>query len=150
MSNSTIEDVVEHFSNEVDVNSDNVKELLDDEQYILLLQQLLSSKNGLLSMEEIIFRNSPVVGEEMVRNDIEHLCDTGYIETVEPDVDTIPNDKPSVFFTPSKVSLCVMNKIGLLNTSGMMYQVYNELERTDEIEEIEQWDGRPFPDWYPN
>lgn len=138
--------------------SEQVEELYDEdrlaamrellrEHYLRIVQQILASDTGALSPKEVAFRNEGIIAESTVRDHLHSLHENGYIEKLEPEVDTIPNTIPRTFYAASEFTIDLLKELGLWENLGMLYQIYDVLERPDDIKAIEDWDERPVPDW---
>lgn len=123
-----------------------IRELLE-EHNLRIVQQLLASETGALSPKEVAFRNRGVISESTVRDHLRTLTDHGFVEKLEPDVDTIPNEMPRTFYAASPLAIELLKQIGLWDNLGMLYQLYSSLERPADIQRIEEWEHRPTPEW---
>lgn len=123
-----------------------MRELLQ-EHNLRIVQQLLASDTGALSPKEVAFRNKSIIAESTVRDHLRELAKKGFVEKLEPDVESIPNTMPQTFYAASPVAIKLLQEMGLWENLGMLYQIYNSLERPEEIQQIERWEGRPKPDW---
>jgi hypothetical protein len=69
------------------------------------------------------------------------------VKKLEPDVETVPNVMPRTFYAASPLAIELLEEMGLWENLGMLYQIYESLERPEDVKRIEEWDGRPIPDW---
>lgn len=111
-----------------------------------ILQQLLASETGALSPKEVAFRN-PDVTESTVRDHLRTLTEDGLAEKLEPDVDSVPNTIPRTYYAVSEYGIELLNQVGMYDGVAILYQVYQEMDRPEEIRAIEEWEYRPVPDW---
>lgn len=123
-----------------------MRELLE-EHNLRIVQQLLASDTGALSPKEVAFRNRGIIAESTVRDHLRTLAKKGFVEKLEPDVESIPNEMPRTFYAASPLTIELLQEMGLWENLGMLYQIYNSLDRPEDIQRIEEWDGRPIPEW---
>lgn len=110
-----------------------------------ILQQPLASETGALSPKEVAFRN-PDVTESTVRDHLRTLTEQGLTEKLEPDVDSIPNTIPRTYYAVSEYGVELLKQVGMYDGVAILYQVYEQLDRPEEIRTIEEWEHRPVPD----
>ncbi|SDR16813.1 hypothetical protein [Halopelagius longus] len=123
-----------------------MRELLEEHK-LRIVQQLLASETGALSPKEVAFRNEGLISESTVRDHLRTLTEKGFVEKLEPDVESIPNEMPRTFYAASKFAIELLQQMGLWENLGMLYQIYDSLDRPEDIQRIEEWDGRPTPNW---
>ena len=111
-----------------------------------ILQQLLASETGALSPKEVAFRN-PDVTESTVRDHLRTLTEEGLTEKLEPDVDSVPNSIPRTYYAVSEYGIELLKQVGMYDGVAILYQVYQEMDRPEDIQVIEEWEYRPVPDW---
>lgn len=111
-----------------------------------ILQQLLASETGALSPKEVAFRN-PDITESTVRDHLRALTEEGLTEKLDPDVDSIPNTIPRTYYAVSEYGIELLKQVGMYDGIAILYQVYEELDRPEDVQEIEEWEHRPVPDW---
>lgn len=109
-----------------------------------LIQQLLASDTGALSPKEVSWRNKDHISESTVYDHLSNLEDKGFVEKLEQ---SGPPDMPSTYYAATPFTITLLKQMGLWENLGILYQVYDAMERPEEIEEIENWDERPKPDW---
>jgi len=118
-----------------------------EEHNLRIVQQLLASDTGALSPKEVAFRNEGIISESTVRDHLRELTDKGFVRKLEPDVERIPNTMPRTFYAASPLTIELLQEMGLCESLGMLYQIYASLNRPEEIQQIEEWEGKPTPDW---
>ena len=111
-----------------------------------ILQQLLASETGALSPKEVAFRN-PDVTESTIRDHLRTLTEEGLTEKLEPGVESIPNAIPRIYYAVSEYGIELLKQVGMYDGVAILYQVYREMDRPEDIQEIEEWEHRPTPDW---
>ena len=111
-----------------------------------ILQQLLASETGALSPKEVVFRN-PDVTESTIRDHLRTLTEEGLTEKLEPGVESIPNAIPRTYYAVSEYGIELLKQVGMYDGVAILYQVYREMDRPEDIQEIEEWEHRPTPDW---
>lgn len=111
-----------------------------------ILQQLLASETGALSPKEIAFRN-PDITESTVRDHLRTLTEEGLTEKLEPGVDSIPNTIPRTYYAVSEYGIELLKQVGMYDGVAVLYQVYQEMDRPEDIRAIEEWEHRPVPGW---
>lgn len=111
-----------------------------------ILQQLLASETGALSPKEVAFRN-PEVTESTVRDHLRTLTEDGLAEKLEPDVDSVPNSIPRTYYAVSEYGIELLKQVGMYDGVAILYQVYQEMDRPEDIRAIEEWEHRPVPGW---
>jgi DNA-binding HxlR family transcriptional regulator len=111
-----------------------------------ILQQLLASETGALSPKEVAFRN-PAVTESTIRDHLRTLTEEGLVEKLEPDVESIPNTIPRTYYAVSEYGIELLKQVGMYDGVAILYQVYQEMDRPEEILAIEEWEHRPVPGW---
>lgn len=123
-----------------------MRDLLEP-HHLRIVQQLLASDTGALGPREVAFRNEGLISESTVRDHLRTLAERGLIEKLEPDVETIPNEMPRTFYAASPLAIELLKEMGLWESLGLLYQIYDALERPEDVARIEEWEGRPEPDW---
>lgn len=123
-----------------------MRELLE-EHHLRIVQQLLASDTGALSPKEVAFRNEEIISESTVRDHLRKLTEKGFMKKLEPDVERVPNEMPRTFYAASPFSIELLKEMGLWENLGMLYQIYDSLDRPEDVKKIEEWEGRPAPEW---
>lgn len=54
---------------------------------------------------------------------------------------------PQTFYAATPFAIEQLQEMGLWENLGMVYQLYDSLERPDIIRAIEDWEERPIPGW---
>jgi hypothetical protein len=141
---TSVIDVVNNLHNRKNLES---KRKLLEKHNLRIVQQLLASDTGALSPKEVQFRNRGIISESTVRDHLRNLTEEEFTKKLEPDVESIPNEMPRTFYAASLFTIELLQEMGLWENLGMLYQIYDSLERPDEIRRIEEWEERPTPDW---
>lgn len=123
------------------------KRKLLEEHNLRIVQQLLASDTGALSPTEVAFRNEGLISESTVRDHLRTLAVKDFVEKLEPAVETVPNTMPQTFYAATPSTIEHLHEMGLWENLGMLYQLYESLERPAHISAIEEWEERPTPDW---
>ena len=130
------------------------REDYDDLQTILephnlkLFQQILASDTGTLSLEEIAYRN-PGLSEEMIEYRLMKLSERErpFITTlsVTPSSDHLP----STYYAVTERAISLLQTVNAYEGISLIYQMYQHMDQTDRIKEIEDLGDHPRPDWLP-
>lgn len=118
-----------------------------EEHHLRIVQQLLASETGALSPREVAFRNEGAISESTVRDHLRTLREKGFVEKLRPDVETVPNEMPRTFYAATPFAIELLQEMGLWENLGMLYQIYDALDRPADVARIEGWEDRPTPDW---
>lgn len=130
------------------------EERLADLRYILqptrlrLLQQILATDWASLSPAELTFRN-PDVSESTVRD---HLREMNQRERPITAKLTVADGKgrrdvPRTFYAVTEHGVDLLESVDAYEGISLLYQLYESVERPDEIRKIEEFDHRPEPEW---
>lgn len=106
----------------------------------LLLQQILATETGLLSVAELVYRNRDEddIGEENVRYHLREMADRGIVTKEKVPTGQRVRDLPNTFFRVTDYGEMILKRANLLAECDLWAELYEQMERTDEIERIEQ------------
>ena len=119
---------------------------------VRIMQQILATATGTLSIPEISVRNN--MEEEEVRDLLTELKqhNPALITRLHPDV-TPPKQYPSVYVAITEHGINALKEAGLYDQIGLLYGAYDaaDIELPDNLDvtigELENWEHRPTPDW---
>lgn len=123
-----------------------------EEEKIRVMQQILATDTGALSLTEIVARNN--IGEEEIRDLLTELenHDPPLITTIPPD-EPAPKHYPDTYFAVTEHGINALKEAGLYDQVGLLYGAYDAadiaLPENFEVtvDELENWEHRPTPDW---
>lgn len=115
------------------MDNDNYDVLLG-ETNLTILQQVIGADTATISEEELAYYN-PDDSLDKITTSIEELVDADYLEPIE--VDT-PEDLPTEFFAATPTAREDLKEVNLWEEMGIIYQMYQRVERTERIKEIEK------------
>lgn len=106
----------------------------------LLLQQILATETGLLSVAELVYRNRDEddIGEENVRYHLREMADRGIVSKEKVPTGQRVRDLPDTFFRVTDYGETILERANLLAECDLWAELYEQMERTDEIERIER------------
>jgi repressor of nif and glnA expression len=106
----------------------------------LLLQQILATETGLLSVAELVYRNRGEndIDEENIRDHLRKLRERNIIEREKLPVGERVGNLPNTFYAVTDYGEQILDHAGLLAEVGIWAQLYDQMDRTDEIEQIER------------
>jgi hypothetical protein len=130
------------------------EERLADLRYVLqptrlrLLQQILATDWGSLIPAELVFRN-PDVSESTIRDHLREMTQRDRAVTAKL---TVPEGKgergiPRTFYAVTEYGIELLQSLEAYDGISLLYELYESVERPDEIREIEAFEHRPEPDW---
>lgn len=117
-------------------------QFLLQETRVLFVQQILAHDTGVLSVEELSYRN-PDLTEENIRYHLRELADRTVLERHEVPTGERTRDLPNTFFGVTERGLGLLERANLTAEVALWRQVYAAMERTDRIREIEAMEARP-------
>lgn len=138
-----------------DVRSPSYDEdLLADLRYVLqptrlrLLQQILATDWGSLSPAELAFRN-PDVSESTIRDHLREMTARDRPTTAKLAVADGKREQaiPRTFYAVTEYGIELLETVGMYDGLSLLYQLYENVERPEEIVKIERFEHRPEPDW---
>lgn len=120
---------------------------VDDLQFALqevrtvLLQQILATETGLLSVAELVYRNrgEADIGEENVRYHLREMTDRGIVAKQRVPPGQRVRDLPNTFFRVTSYGEAILEQANLLAEADIWAEVYGQMERTEEIQAIEEF-----------
>lgn len=127
---------------------------LTDLRYVLqptrlrLLQQILATDWGSLSPMELAFRN-PDTSESTIRDHLREMTERERPITAKL---TVPEGErrqgtPRTFYAVTEYGVELLQLVGAYEGISLLYQLYENVDRPDEIHAVEEFDYRPEPDW---
>lgn len=127
---------------------------LADLRYVLqptrlrLLQQILATDWGSLSPTELAFRN-PDVSESTVRDHLREMTQRDRPMTAKLTVADGKGERgvPRTFYAVTEYGVELLKTVDMYEGISLLYQLYENVERPDEIREVEAFEHRPEPDW---
>lgn len=139
-------------------------DFIEDQRFILqetrlmILQQILASESGALSIAELDWRIQDLT-DSTLRSHVSDLASRGSSGKKENDDDNIlallevpsgerTNDMPDYFYAVTEYGVELLKSVNMYQPIGILYQSYKEVERPENIEAIEQYEQRRSPDWF--
>lgn len=112
----------------------------------LLLQQILATETGLLSVAELKYRNrgEDDINEENIRYHLREMEERDIVAKEKVPSGQRVRDLPNTFFTVTDYGEAILGQANLLAESDLWREMYEQMERTEEIERIERLKRR---DW---
>jgi hypothetical protein len=118
----------------------------DDIQFALqevrtvLLQQILATETGLLSVAELCYRNrgEDDITEENVRYHLREMAARDIVAKRKVPNGQRVRDLPTTFFRVTDYGEAILEQANLLAESELWAEMYEQMERTERIERIEQ------------
>jgi hypothetical protein len=106
----------------------------------LLLQQILATETGLLSVAELVYRNRDEddIGEENIRYHLREMVDRGIVSKEKVPSGQRIRDLPNTFFGVTDYGETILERANLLAECDLWAELYEQMERTDEIDRIER------------
>lgn len=116
-----------------------------EETRLGLLQQILASDPGALSVEELAYRNTDLKAGTIDYHlrELEQRDVVTRLKADEP-----RNDLPSTYWAVTEDGVALVKRLGFFDEIGVIAAADDALDRTERIREIEAFEGRPEPDWY--
>jgi DNA-binding HxlR family transcriptional regulator len=116
-----------------------------EETRLGLLQQILASEPGALSVEELAYRNTDLKSGTIDY----HLREPESRDVVTRlKADEPRTDLPSTYWAVTERGIDLLQRLGFYEEIAVLSEADAALERTDRIRTIEAFEGRPEPDWY--
>jgi DNA-binding transcriptional ArsR family regulator len=116
-----------------------------EETRLGILQQILASNSGALSVEELAYRNTDLKAGTIDYH-LRELEQRDVVTRLKAD-DPL-NDIPSTYWAVTENGVALVKRLGFYDEIGVIAAADDALDRTDRIREIEAFGGRPEPDWY--
>jgi len=101
-----------------------------------LLQDILGHPDGLPTLKELDYVN-PSKSRTTIRQHLEELVDAGIVEEVLLPEDQRRNDRPYKFYGLSEDGRAFLEEHKLLRAEDTLREIYDRVEKTDEIERYE-------------
>ncbi|SNZ03936.1 hypothetical protein SAMN06269185_0407 [Natronoarchaeum philippinense] len=117
-------------------------DVVTQETRFALLQDLLGHPEGLPSLKELDYVN-PSKSRSTIHGHLQTLIEVGVVETVTLPDDQRSRDLPYTFYGVTEEGRAFLDRHGLLRAEETLREIYDRIERTEEIERYEQ---APRPD----
>lgn len=129
------------------IDSKTIKNLrtILDETRLRLLQQILAYDDGALSAEELAYRNTDLEDKD-IDGHLRNLAKKDIVTRLK--AEDPRNDLPDTYWAVTPKGISLLKRLGFFEEIKELSKVDGALQRTDRIREIEQFDGRPLPNWY--
>jgi hypothetical protein len=121
-----------------------------DRTYLRLMQQIIAHESGVLSVEELDYRNTDL-GRDQIRERLELPQKTEVVAALP--ADPVRDDMPSKFWAVTEQGIeelrtrSPFEQAGILHDASRATEIMSAaddaLNRSERIEKIEQFDGRP-------
>lgn len=115
-------------------------------QTLRLLQQILASEWSSLSTRELAYRN-PDVSESTVRDHLREMATRDRSLVMKLEAETREQNVPWTYYAVTEYAIDLLEKLGAYEGISVLCQMYEQMERTTDIEQIEAFEYRPTPDW---
>ncbi|WP_018257998.1 winged helix-turn-helix domain-containing protein [Halomicrobium katesii] len=111
-----------------------------------VLHQILAQPDGVLSVEELLYRN-PDETEANLRYHVDELVDRGIVEKIPVPRAKSVDDPPTTFYAVTGEGIALLKAVSMYEEAAVWRSVYEQMERTDRIEAIENLETRPDVDY---
>ncbi len=128
---------------EIDGRRFDQLDTLLDQKRLRFVQQIIAHDSGVLSVEELSYRN-PDIESETVDYHLRKLESVGLVERLS--ADDPANDLPSTYWAVTDRGVARLDNLGFYDEVEALAVADEMLERTERIERIEAFDGRPRGD----
>ncbi len=118
-------------------------ETTQTQQSVRFVQQILAHDSNVLSVEELSYRN-PDIESATVDYHLRKLESAGLTERLS--ADDPANDLPDTYWTVTERGVARLDELGFYDEIEALAVADEMLERTERIERIEIFDGRPRVD----
>lgn len=127
------------MSHDSDPSADDLQFALQEVR-TLLLQQILATETGLLSVAELEYRNrgEDDINKENIRYHLRKMAERDIVAKEKVPSGQRVRDLPNTFFTVTDYGEAILEQANLLAESDLWTEMYEQMERTEEIERIEQ------------
>ncbi len=115
-------------------------ETTQTQQSVRFVQQILAHDSNVLSVEELSYRN-PDIESATVDYHLRKLESAGLTERLS--ADDPANDLPDTYWTVTERGVARLDELGFYDEIEALAVADEMLERTERIERIEIFDGRP-------
>jgi DNA-binding transcriptional ArsR family regulator len=123
---------------------DRMKAVLDETR-LRLLQQILAHDSGVLSVEELDYRNTDIK-KQTVDYHLRELEKEDVVRRLK--IEGGRNELPNTYWAVTPTGIDLLKQLGFYDEIAVLSEADDALDRTDRIREIEAYDDRPDPDWY--
>jgi len=123
---------------------DRMKAVLDETR-LRLLQQILAHDSGVLSVEELDYRNTDIK-KQTVDYHLRELEKADVVRRLK--VEGGRNGLPNTYWAVTPTGINLLKQLGFYDEIAVLSEADDALDRTDRIREIEAYEDRPNPDWY--
>lgn len=113
---------------------------------VILLQQILAHDAGALSVAELAYRN-PDLDDSTINYHLGEMEARDVVTKLRIPTGERQRDLPSTFYAVTEKGIDLLERASLLDEVLVWQEMYDRMERSDEIARIEEMD-RPEPDWY--
>lgn len=130
-----------------DISADVQKDRIDDLQTILdqtrltLVQQILAHDSGVLSVEELKYRNIDT-DRATIDYHLREMEGNGIVQRHKLGEEQ-RNDLPNTYWGVTARGVDLLKQLGFYDEIDVLSTADDALERTDRIREIESFDARP-------
>jgi len=145
MVDSTENDEAPSFNSQVDTERIEQMRTVLNETRLGLIQQLLASDPGALSVEELAYRNVDLK-ERTIDYHLRKLAEKSVVTKLKAD-DPV-NDLPNTYWGVTEAGIELLKRLGFYDEIAVLAEADTALNRTARIKKIEDFDGHPESDWY--
>lgn len=133
---------------QIEYNEDHLRDLREvlSPPKLRLLQQILATEWGSLSARELAYRN-PELTESTIRDHLRALSTRERPFVAQLEAETKQKGVPWNYYAVTEYGIELLKKVDMYDGISLLYQAYQAMERTDEIQQIEEFKHRPTPDW---
>lgn len=117
-----------------------------DETRLDVLHQILAQPDGVLSVEELVYRN-PDETEQNLRYHLRQLVERAIVEKHPVARAQGLDDPPTTFYSVTAEGIELLKAVSMYEEAAVWRSVYEQMERTDRIEAIEDLATRPEVDY---
>ena len=125
----------DHRSSDLDAVRERLN-VVTQETRFSLLQDVLGHPSGLPTLKELDYVN-PSKSRTTIRQHLEQLVDAGIVEEISLPRDRRHNDLPYKFYGISEQGRRFLEEHKLLRGEDTLREIYDRIEKTDEIERYE-------------
>jgi DNA-binding HxlR family transcriptional regulator len=116
------------------------------ETRIDVLHQILAQPDGVLSVEELAYRN-PEESEENLRYHLRKLVERDVVEKIPVARAQDLDDPPTTFYAVTGEGIDLLKAVSMYEEAAVWRSVYEQMERTERIAAIEHLATRPEVDY---
>lgn len=111
-----------------------------------ILRQILAHSDGVLSVEELQYRN-PDDDEQTLRYHIGKMRERDIVEKHNVARSETLDDPPTTFYSVTADGIRLLRAVNMYEEIAVWRSVYQKMERTERIEQLEALDTRPEVDY---